>query len=185
MRVRVENDIPASCFFRMISAAASLFRCCSEPEAVFLLFCHGRSASALRVGFTAQRSPNLPRQPALSDSFLAPCLAGCRVPWLLRGVASLSAVCCGCFVALSIGMMTDVMARMLSRSTADCAKEGGISRLFGLEPAEAREVVFRPISAAAPTGLDLSPFLPQHKHHNHGISYWYTPDDVDNLRCRQ
>lgn len=32
------SDAPASCFFRMISAAASLLRCCSVPLAVFLFF---------------------------------------------------------------------------------------------------------------------------------------------------
>lgn len=31
-------NLPASCFFRIMSAAASLFRCCSVPEAVFLFF---------------------------------------------------------------------------------------------------------------------------------------------------
>lgn len=76
--------LPASCFFRMMSAAASLFRCCSVPEALFLLFW--------------TQSVSKPSSGANSDGISYH--RGLSLLVLLPGLVSLVAAChdCGCSV---------------------------------------------------------------------------------------
>ena len=81
----------------MISAAASLLRCCSVPEAVFLLFCTGnRSQLVGKGGLVGDEGELMRRRTCPAAAFWAFSRALSR--WLPRAMSEVGGLRCGFWV---------------------------------------------------------------------------------------